>query len=82
MNSRQDREAAYDDFISMTIKAWTFDRLTKEEKVRLAETLVWAKDQNMIKGSYNDRWRAMQGLYHSFLRGVGYTGLGWREEGR
>lgn len=82
MNSRKDRETAYNDFIAMTVKSWTFDRLTEQERERLAKTFVWAKSQNIIKGSYNDRWRTMQGLYHSFLDGVGYTDHKWREEKR
>ena len=69
------KENATNNYISMTIHSWTFDRMTEDEKKRCIESLKYAK----VAGAYNTRWEILHSIYHAFLLGLGYTGPRWRE---
>lgn len=65
--------------IAMDCRSWTFLRMTEEEQIKCIDTLRWAMEQRIIKGTYETRWRIMNGLYYAFLEGLGYDGGDWRE---
>lgn len=73
------KENALNDFIEMIKISWTYKKLTQEEINRLTLTWECVKNQKMIIGSYEQRWKILLGIYHTFLIGVGYTGFDWRE---
>lgn len=72
------KENAAKDFFEMIKKSWTWDRLTQKEKNQFIEgfetvTVSWANSgDNVVKGTYKDRWKACNAMYHMFLAGVGY----------
>lgn len=66
------------DFLEMTFKSWTFDRLTQEERERCILALV----SKIIKGTRAQRWEQLQHVYRVFLNNCGYTPTGWREPSR
>lgn len=61
-------------------KSWTYTRLTKEEKERLKKVFFCKQTEDCIKGRIEQKWRILGAIYHSFLMGLNYTSIGWREE--
>lgn len=76
----KNKEFALHDFLGMVEQSWTWDRMTDEERARYIEALDWAFNAGHVKGSYDDRWDALQLTYHMFLLGLDYKPLGWREQ--
>lgn len=76
------KEEALTNFIELIKNAWTVDKMTKEEKNRLFETLNNTQTQEALKGSYNQRWEILQAIFTSYLMGLGYNGYNWRETER
>ena len=72
------KEKAFPDFMEMTRHSWTHQRMTEEEKARCEKALKSAASLD-IQGSYKQRYGALNGVYHAFLLGIGYTGALWRE---
>lgn len=68
------------DFWEMIENSWTFGKMNKEEKNRLVEVLDGVIVRDSLKGAYNQRWKILQAVYNSFLIGLGYDGMNWREE--
>ena len=73
------KENAFDDFITMIQKSWTYEKLTNTEKEFLNKTFNCKLIQKNIKGTYQQRWETLQGIYEAFLYGAGCTGFKWRE---
>ena len=71
-----EKENALDDFVIMIQNAWTYQRMTEPEKERCIDSLRFAR----LIGKYNARWDCLQGIYHAYLMGLGYTGMNWREQ--
>lgn len=76
----KNKENATLDFIGMIKESWTWARLTEKEKKSFEDSVIWSINQNVIVGTYEQRYRTLNALYHIFLQGVGYTGWKWREE--
>lgn len=74
----KDKEQALEDFISMIVKSWTYDRFTKEEKTRCMNLFYELDALGQIKGSYKDRWNILQAIYRGFLVGLDYNPINWR----
>ena len=72
------KEKAFPDFMEMTCNSWTYQRMTEEEKTLCEKALRSAASLD-IKGSYSQRYGALNGVYYAFLLGIGYTGALWRE---
>lgn len=72
------KENAAQDFFEMIKKSWTWERLTEKEKDQFLEafdTVVYSwsnSGDRVIKGTYRDRWKVCNAMYHMFLAGVGY----------
>lgn len=77
MNKKSD---ALDNFITMIEKSWTYEKMTKEEKERLYETFNHNITADALKGNYDIRWKILQAIYYSFLKGLGYNNFNWRDE--
>ena len=78
MNNKKDISLILDDYCNMIFQSWTWERLTKEEKNKFLDFIYDFKKG--IKGTYKQRWDQLNLLYHSFLLGLGYKPIGWREE--
>lgn len=70
------KEQAQADFIAMTRNSWTFQRMTQEEQDTAIQALLCSE---MLKGSYKQRYSALNAVYRAFLLGIGYDGPQWRE---
>ena len=73
------KEQAKQDWLEMISKSWTWARLTEDERKAFSSLLEHPCSSAVIKGTYKDRWEACEALYHTFLEGLGYTPLEWRE---
>lgn len=75
----RNKENTIADFMSMIKKSWTYDKMTNNERGLFMDSVIWANEQNIIKGDYRTRWDILQGLYYTFLTAIGYSGSKWRE---
>lgn len=71
------KEQAQADFIAMTRNSWTFQRMTQKEQEAAIQALLCSE---MLKGSYKQRYSALNAVYRAFLLGIGYDGPQWREQ--
>lgn len=69
------KENAISDFMDMISHSWTWNRLTEDEKKRFSNILYSIE----VKGTYPQRWEALNNYYGFFLEGIGYKPIGWRE---
>lgn len=76
---KREKERAYPDFLEMIRHAWTYDRMTEAERGRLSDAIRFPLEQNLISGTYAQRWGQFQAVYNAFLAGLGYDGGDWRE---
>lgn len=63
-------------FQTVIKKSWTWDKLTEEEQQRFINMDVFDK----IKGNDKQRIEWLNTIYQSFLTGLDYQPVGWREE--
>jgi hypothetical protein len=63
-------------FQNVIKKSWTWQKLTEEEQQRFIDMNVFDK----IKGTDKQRVEWFNTIYHSFLVGLDYKPIGWREE--
>ena len=73
------KEQAKQDWLEMISKSWTWARLTENERKAFSSLLEHPCSSAVIRGSYEQRWEACEALYHTYLEGLGYTPLEWRE---
>ena len=78
----KNKEDAVFDFVNMISKSWTWSKLSTREQERFGEILEHPCTSVVIKGNYKQRWEACEALYHTFLEGLGYTPLDWREKSK
>lgn len=75
-----DKENAINNFYEMIRHSWTYDKLTDEEKQQFDKTLKSVQMQEVLKGTYQQRWKILQAIYMAFLNGCGYNDFNWRGE--
>jgi len=66
-------------YLDMIFQSWTWDRLYKDERDRFIALINSDHILKLLKGTRAARWNILNGLYESFLIGVGYTPTDWRE---
>jgi len=76
----KDKELAKQEYLEMIAKSWTWAKLTKQEQDKFLELLEHPCSRVVIKGNYDQRWEACEALYHTYLAGLDYDPLHWREE--
>ena len=66
-------------FNEMTIKSWTYEKLTPEEKEQWKMTIF---NNNMVekalKGTESQKYHILHTIYKAFLMGCGYDNFNWR----
>lgn len=72
------KEKAFSDFMEMIRNSWTYDRMTDDEKRRLAKAFEWVDCCGLV-GTYKQRLAILHIAYNAFLQGIGYTDFNWRE---
>lgn len=67
----KDKEQAMPDWMAMTSQSWTWYTLTDEQRVtwRQMAKKRWFRDA--VKGTYQQRWDALNAIYFAFLEGTG-----------
>ena len=67
----EDKTKAMPDWMAMTSQSWTYAALTDEqrEKWRELQKKRWFRDA--VKGTYQQRWHALNAIYFAFLEGAG-----------
>lgn len=67
------------DFLQMILCSWSYNKLTNEEKTKLCDLLYSSRIKNTLKGTYKQRWEILNSIYYSFLIGLGYSPINWRD---
>ena len=67
----EDKAKAIPEWMDMTFRSWTYNALTDEqrEKWRELQKKRWFRDA--VKGTYQQRWDALNAIYFAFLEGAG-----------
>ena len=74
------KENAKNDFINMIQNSWTYNKLTQKEQKNLKNLLCSEHIENILKGTYKQRYEILYGIYYSFLIALDYKSIGWREK--
>ena len=75
----KDKELAKQEYLEMIKQSWTWAKLTEKEREKFSELLEHPCSAVVIKGNCNQRWNACEALYHTYLEGLGYDPLEWRD---
>ena len=75
-----EKENTIIEFKKMIEASWTYAKMTDEEKEKWARVLESAPIYDAVKGTWGQRWNILNGIYHAFLVGIGYTDWQWRED--
>lgn len=75
----KEKENARKDYINMIKNAWTVDKMTNEEWNKLLDIFYNTQTSEVLKGTYDQRWKVLQAIFTSYLIGLGYT-PDWRED--
>jgi hypothetical protein len=75
----KDKNLAKQDYLEMIKKSWTWAKLTEQEREKFSELLEHPCSAVVIRGNYDQRWEACEALYHTYLEGLEYDPLEWRE---
>lgn len=87
MNKKQEQnEKAYNDFVEMIRKSWTYAKLDETERKRVEYALLGASVK-FARGDYKSRTNMLHATYVGFLTALGFEdgealGVGykpWRE---
>lgn len=74
------KEDAKRNFEIIIRNSWTYERMTEAEKKRLEKILNSKMLNDCLKGSYAQRWQILHLMYYSFLNGLEYDPINWREQ--
>ena len=75
----RDKNLAKSNYLKSIEQSWTWARLTQEEKEKFIELLDHPCSGIVLRGTYDQRWQACDALYYTFLIGLGYSPLDWRD---
>lgn len=76
------RENALWSFLANIKQSWTWAKLTDREKRAFESRLKVSQAQDLIQGTYLQRYNAYSAMYDMFLAGLSYyedSPLHWRE---
>lgn len=73
------KQEILNDFISMIVKSWTYERLTDKERKIIIHTLIDFIYENKINGNKDNIWASLNNCYHMALNMLDYKPIGWRE---
>ena len=77
-----DKTLALETFVKSMKESWTYGRMTDEEKAEVEAVLrdEYTLAETAIVGSFKQRWRVCNAIYHAYLMGLGYrNNPNWRE---
>ena len=74
----KNKDDVFIDFLDMIKNSWTYARMTQEEKEKIQEILTSGRIKEDIKGTYKQRYNALNAVYYAFLIGIGYDNFNWR----
>lgn len=73
-----EKEEIINKFIETIKQSWTYDKLTLKERKQLYN--IFNKTNDVVKGTFKQKWAILQAIYTSFLGGCGYDNFHWREK--
>ena len=71
---KRDKEQAFDRFLEVIRKSWTYLKMTEAEQEAVYHCLARAQ----VFGTYEQRYQTYCEIYNAFLTALGYDGAGWR----
>jgi hypothetical protein len=74
-----EKEKVRDYFTDMIKQSWTYAKMTESERKRIVDMIYSKRTEDCLKGNYKQRWEILQAIYNSFLMGLDYQPIGWRE---
>ena len=76
-----DKKIVLDNYYKTLCNSWTYCLMTPQERNQLEEFKKWFCECGVLDNLNTEKniIYAFMGCYHSFLIGIGYTGLKWRE---
>jgi len=69
------RDEVRSDFYRRICKSWTWGRLSEEEQIKCADSLLRVP----LEGTEDTMVEILHTVYAAFLDGTGYKPIGWRE---
>ena len=75
----KDKNLAKQEYLEMIQKSWTWGKLDQVERKKFLDLIEHPCASAIIKVSYEQRWDACEAIYHTFLEGLGYQPIGWRD---
>ena len=76
------KENVFVDFHDMIRNSWTFQKLTEKEQNQICYLILDRRTSENIKGTYKQRWGALNALYYAFLIALDYNNdPNWRKWG-
>ena len=67
----EDKAKAIPDWMDMTFQSWTWYALTDEQRAAWDQMVKKRWFRDAVKGTYQQRWDALNAIYFAFLEGVG-----------
>lgn len=75
------KENVFVDFYDMIRKSWTYQKLTEKEQNKITYIIFDKRTSEDIKGTYKQRWGALDALYYAFLMALDYdNNPDWRAD--
>ena len=76
------REQALVSFLTNIKESWTWSKLTEKERKDFERRLYINQSQDLIRGTYSERYSCYHAMYDMFLTGLGYYDkpFYWRDE--
>lgn len=73
------KEEAFNMFVEMIEKSWTYTKLSKQERINLSTT--FNNVEKYLKGNFKQRWETLQLIYEAFLNALCFCEnvVNWRE---
>lgn len=72
---KKNKEDAFLDYMNIAKESWTWHRMTSDEQERCSEALR----RTTLNGTYRQRMATLSDVHFSFLLGLDYKPIGWRE---
>lgn len=79
IETEKKKENALIDYIQMTKRSWTYNKMFENEKKTVIAVLSNFATKDALKGSYRHRWNILNAVYRAYLVGIGYNDFKWRE---
>lgn len=75
------KDNVFTDFYDMIRSSWTYQKMTEKEQNKICYIILDKRTSDNIKGTYLQRWNALNALYYAFLMALDYdNNPDWRAD--